>query len=326
MINDLCLVFKHSLPVLYADDDTVLIAGPPDELLSIINQLEEDLSRAVTWVEDSRLSINDDKTEIMFIGKKCDIKNTLHLTVSFNNKPIKRVDSMKILGVVIDSNLKWDKQLAKVSNSCNYSMSLLRPLRGVLSYTSKKLLISALTLSHLHYVSSVWFNCNSTSRKAINQIFRSCAKFVLCKNKYDSISSELTNELKWLNCNNRRKFETLKLAFHMIHDSGPAYFRNYLSTSNFSLRETRRGTHVVHTPNIKCWWGERSFRHSASKLWFELPEYIKSCDYYPRFKFLLFSLLICDQSSEAILQHDDNVCDLSCIDSVISRNNQYDEP
>jgi hypothetical protein len=70
MINDLCLVFKHSLPVLYADDDTVLIAGPPDELLSIINQLEEDLSRAVTWIEDSRLLINDDKTEIMFIGKK----------------------------------------------------------------------------------------------------------------------------------------------------------------------------------------------------------------------------------------------------------------
>jgi hypothetical protein len=30
MINDLCHVFKHSLPVLYAYDDTVLIAGPPD--------------------------------------------------------------------------------------------------------------------------------------------------------------------------------------------------------------------------------------------------------------------------------------------------------
>jgi hypothetical protein len=193
MINDLCLVFKHSLPVLYADDDTVLIAGPPDELLSIINQLEQDLSCAVTWIDDSRLSINDDKTEIMFIGKKCDIKKTLHLTVRFNNKLITRVDSMKILGVIIDSNLKWGKHLAKVSNSCNYSMSLLRPLRGVLSYTSKKLLISALTLSNLHYVSSVWFNYNSTSRKTINQIFRNCAKFVLCKNKYDSISSELTN-------------------------------------------------------------------------------------------------------------------------------------
>jgi hypothetical protein len=69
MINDLCLVFKHSLPVLYADDDTVLIAGPPDELISIINLLEADLSRAVAWIDNSRLSINDEKTEIMFIGK-----------------------------------------------------------------------------------------------------------------------------------------------------------------------------------------------------------------------------------------------------------------
>jgi hypothetical protein len=190
----------------------------------------------------------------------------------------------------------------------------------VLSFSCRKLLISSLTLSHLHYVSYVWFNSCSNNRKSVDRLFRRAAKFVLNKDKYDSVSNELNCELKWLNCKNRWKFETLKLAFHMMHNTGPTYFHDYLCTSSFSSRETRRGTYVIHNQTLKSSWGERSFRYSAYKLWFEVPEHLKTCDSYARFKFSLFSLLITSQLAEYNSQCDDNLCDLSCIDSVFHSN------
>jgi retron-type reverse transcriptase len=324
MINDLCLVIKNALPVLYADDDTLLIDGPPADVLSLINKLEEDLSRTLSWLLGSKLILNDDKTEVMFVGKKSVISRCSQLHVHIHNKIIKRVESMKILGVMIDSNLKWDKHLSKITQSCNYSLSLLYPLRSVLSYSSRKLLISSLTLSHLHYVSSVWFNSSTTNRTAIDRISRRAAKFVLNKDKYDSVSNELNCELKWLNCKNRLKFETLKLAFNMIHNSGPAYFLDYLCPNAFSSHETRRGSYVLHNQNLMSCWGERSFRYSASKLWFELPDNLKLCDSFVRFKSSLYLLLLTSQTTEYNSQCDDNVCDLSCIDSVLYSYTDHD--
>jgi hypothetical protein len=326
MINDMCLVIKNAVPVLYADDDTLLISGPVGDIQSIINKLEEDLTRAVSWLNGSKLLLNDEKTEVMFVGKKSVIACVNHLNVHINNKVIKRVDCMKILGVMLDCNLKWDKHLSKINQSCNYSLSLLQPLRCVLSFSSRKLLISSLTLSHLHYVSSVWFNSSSNNRKAIDRLFRRAARFVLNKDKYDSVSNELNCGLKWLNCKNRWKFETLKLAFHMMHNSGPTYFHDYLCTSDFSSRETRRGSYATHNQTLTSSWGERSFRYSASKLWFELPEYLKSCNSYAKFKFFLFAMLIDSQSTEYNSLCDDNVCDLSCIDSVLHNDYDFDSP
>jgi hypothetical protein len=145
----------------------------------------------------------------MFVGKKNVISRLNQLSVRISNKVIKRVECTKILGIMTDSNLKWDKHLSKITQSCNYSLSLLYPIRCVLSFSSRKLLISSLTLSHLYYVSSVWFNRSSNNQKEIDRMFRRAAKFVLKLNKFDSVSYELNCELKWLNCKNRLKFETL---------------------------------------------------------------------------------------------------------------------
>jgi hypothetical protein len=157
---DFGLCIRNSLPVLYVDDTTLAISGFTNEIDLIVSRLEEDLSRAVGWLGGSRLSINDDKSELMPVGKKTHILR-VNPIVKVNGKVLRRVESMKILGVIIDCNLDCQLHLKKVSRSCNYSLSLLYPLRSVLSYDSRKLLATALTLSHLNYNSCVWYNCSS---------------------------------------------------------------------------------------------------------------------------------------------------------------------
>jgi hypothetical protein len=76
---------------------------------------------------------------------------------------------MKILGVLIDCNLDWHLHLKRASEIRHHSLSLLYPLRSVFSYDSRKLLATALTLSHLNYNSCVWYNCSSQNRKSIDK-------------------------------------------------------------------------------------------------------------------------------------------------------------
>jgi hypothetical protein len=186
-----------------------------------------------------------------------------------------------------------------------------------LSYESRKLLVSSLTLSHVYYVSSVWFNCSSKNRKTIDCKIRSAARYVLCRGKFDSISHELNYGLKWLTCKFRLRFEILKLAFLMMHGSCPDFFKDYLCTSNFTQRVTRGRSYSIHNNLIKSNWGERSFRFSASKFWLDLPQELQTCDSYIRFESLLFAYLIANQQSEFDSLDDDNCCDLSCIASVL---------
>jgi hypothetical protein len=79
---------------------------------------------------------------------------------------------MKIVGVVIDCNLKGDMHLSKAGRNCNYSLSLLQPRRCLLSLESRKLLVTSLTLSNLYYVSCVWFNCSSKIGKLLTAKFK----------------------------------------------------------------------------------------------------------------------------------------------------------
>jgi hypothetical protein len=132
---------------------------------------------------------------------------------------------------------------------------------------------------------------------------------VICRGKFDSVTNEINNSLKWLSCKFGLRFEILKLAFNMIHGSCPDYFNGYLCTNN--------GSSSIQHELIRSSWGERSFRYSASKLWFELPHELQTCDSYVRFKSLLFNFLIGTQQSEFNSHDDDNCCDLSCIGSVL---------
>jgi hypothetical protein len=64
LMNDLCCRVRNSLPVLYADDKTLIAPSVPEELDLTINKLEEDIDNVVGCLTNSRLLVNDDKTEL----------------------------------------------------------------------------------------------------------------------------------------------------------------------------------------------------------------------------------------------------------------------
>jgi hypothetical protein len=102
---------------------------------------------------------------------------------------------------------------------------------------------------------------------------------------------DFNDVLEWLNCSNRMKFETLKLAFDIFHDTGSKYFSNYLCLEAAS-RSTRHRSYFRPSLHVKSWWGEQSFKFTASRLWLQLPINISECTSFQRFKYAVFTHLL----------------------------------
>jgi hypothetical protein len=92
MIKDICCCIRNSLPVLYADDDTINTSSYPEEIDKATVLLEDDMDRVLNWLTNSRQVLNDGKTEMMLVGRKKHLA-VLNPIVKINGNPIKRVDS-----------------------------------------------------------------------------------------------------------------------------------------------------------------------------------------------------------------------------------------
>ncbi|OXU16525.1 hypothetical protein TSAR_012935 [Trichomalopsis sarcophagae] len=109
-INDLPRVLESCKYQLYADDFVIYLEGSFRELDNIIQKMNRDLSNIVNWAACNGLIINATKTQAMWVGSRGFISRLREESppaIVFSGSAIIPSDSLKILGVTIDSTLSW---------------------------------------------------------------------------------------------------------------------------------------------------------------------------------------------------------------------------
>ena len=83
--------------ILFADDTSVFIEG--QSYTGVIETLDKELKKIVSWLNSNKLTLNIKKTHYMiFHRSRIKIKITLH------NQTIFETNSLKFLRVIIDNN------------------------------------------------------------------------------------------------------------------------------------------------------------------------------------------------------------------------------
>ena len=87
-------------------DDTALYysSNNTDEILKRLNDDLESISR---WIKLNELALNPKKCEYMIIGSPQRLNYVQFGTLMLNGVAIKRVDTFKYLGIVLDTNISW---------------------------------------------------------------------------------------------------------------------------------------------------------------------------------------------------------------------------
>jgi len=93
-MNDFPHVIVHSVPILFADDDYLMISGDLKNINEVIAKLEIDLKSANHWMEANHAKINTDKIKFLVFSKKNAARHLININIKINGEPISRVNSL----------------------------------------------------------------------------------------------------------------------------------------------------------------------------------------------------------------------------------------
>ena len=126
-VNHMASSVSDGIVDMYADDTTLTVKG------KTAGEVERKLSLALTqisiWLNDNRLVLNYDKTNVMIIGSRSKLTDITEFNVEVNAVVLKRVNKTKCLGVIIDDELKWNDQVDKVVSTVQAKLGMLRRVK-----------------------------------------------------------------------------------------------------------------------------------------------------------------------------------------------------
>jgi len=318
-INDLPLCIDNSMITLFADDSTIYKSEGIGETERLKMSLEKDLTNINNWLIKNRVKLNVGKTQCMLIGKKNSVKYCENFEISINGTSVVKVKSLKILGVIIDQHLSFHEQSDKVLSKCYKSLSMLYPLKRIITTENKIMLVNAYVFSTLSYGICVWGNnINKTNLNNIDKLIKHTAKYVLNKMKYDGISEDINLTLEWLYFKNKLVYENLCCAYKMNFCNPHKFINNYLNFTSSDVTCTRNNCYKI--PLIQCSgsWGKKSFKYLSAFQWLQLPDDLVSCvTSFNIFKRKLLSYLLTQQINDYNSNNSD-IRDLSYINDVIN--------
>ena len=117
-LNDLFFALKDIEVCNFADDTTPFVCDL--DLNTTLKKLEENSAMALTWFETNYMKLNSDKCHLLVSGHHYE-----EMFVKIGNDIIWESKSVKLLGITLDKELKFDKHVDKIYSKANRKLSVL---------------------------------------------------------------------------------------------------------------------------------------------------------------------------------------------------------
>ena len=201
----------------------------PDKL-----KTQEYLNEINMWTIRNKMLINQKKTKAMIFNFTDKYQFTTRLTL--NNENIEVVPETKLLGNIIQDDLKWDSNTANLVKRANSRMVLLRKLSefGAPNQDLKTIYISYIR-SVLEQNAVVWhFALTEQNREDLERVQKSACKIIL-RNKYETYQKSL--EILDLDNLNQRRIQLCKVFANKSDKNSSILFE---LSDNCHAMETRK--------------------------------------------------------------------------------------
>ena len=226
-INDLPLNITNDNVVcdLFADDNSIHSCG--SDLQSVQTSLQEGLNDVSTWCDQNRMVIHPHKTKCMVLTtRQIHQRRPLTLNLTLRKTRVQQVREHRVLGVIIDEELKWQSHIDNVCKHVSKNLFLLSQLRHYVDSDARKIFFQAHLLSHINYASTVWSGASEVHLKKLNSLHRRAAKLIL-----PDQSLSTTEKLKKLNIlplDKQLKFNRCVTMFKIHTGKAPPYLSDFL--------------------------------------------------------------------------------------------------
>ena len=148
--------------------DDISVMAKATTMIKLLEKLKQDFKKIQTYLIDHKMAINSNKSQLMIINPPKD-KEALY--VQCGDSTIYHQDEIKILGVTLSSNLKFDTHLwagkKSIVQSINSKIALIKTIKPFVSQESLSQVRASLVNSTILYAAPVW---GATSARNIDKI------------------------------------------------------------------------------------------------------------------------------------------------------------
>ena len=117
-------------------------------------KIENCISEICTWMKANALKINEEKTECIIFSKNTD---EALMTLLAGTQVVKSQETVKILGVTLDTKMSLDQQITSISRSVHMYIRKIPRIRMYLSDFALKTLIQSTVTVRLDYCNSLYY-------------------------------------------------------------------------------------------------------------------------------------------------------------------------
>ncbi|KAJ5730151.1 uncharacterized protein N7483_004659 [Penicillium malachiteum] len=161
--------------VAFVDDYTAWVTGPTTQ--SNREGIEAIINQALDWERRSGATFEADKTAIIHFAPK--MRKVNHEPFTIKGQTVIPRDHVKILGVLMDTRLKYKEHIARAASKGLEAVMELRRLRGLSPATARQLFTSTVA-PVVDYASNVWMHaCKDKAMGPINRVQRVGAQAIV---------------------------------------------------------------------------------------------------------------------------------------------------
>ncbi|KAL0849594.1 hypothetical protein ABMA28_013853 [Loxostege sticticalis] len=198
--------------------------------------VNDDLQSIANWCSSNCLVLNPRKSKLILIGTPKNVSkvNNMNVKVELNGEPIEQVDKVRNLGLVFDSQLRFDSHVSECVRRCFYRLKLLYKIRPYLSEMLRIRLCESLVLSRLNYCDTVYGPClRGYSVKLVQRVQNACIRFCFSVPPRSHITPFI-NDAGQLRMEARRRLHLAAMLFDTIVDTYLPYFSHSFPRLGFS--------------------------------------------------------------------------------------------
>ena len=124
------------------------------------------------------LKLNSDKTEVMLVASKNDIKLLDKVSVNVENINITSISEIRSLGVILDSTMSMEKHVNSITKSAYHILYKISRIRRYLSEDVTKTLVNSLVTSRLDYCNSLLYGLPSILLNKLQKVQNTAARII----------------------------------------------------------------------------------------------------------------------------------------------------
>ena len=198
-----------------------------------MTKLEENSAIALTWFETNYMKLNSDKCHLLVSG------HHYEMFVNIGKDIIWESNTVKLLGITIDKELKFDKHINQVCSTANKKLNVLSRMRSFLSAEKRKIIFKSFIESQFKYCPLTRMFCSQKSNDKINRLHKRSLRIV-----YNDFVSSYEELLSKCNSFSIRDQNIHRLAIEIYKVA------NGVSTGDFANLFNFKDQYTIHIPSV----------------------------------------------------------------------------